>query len=729
VSGGPQRDSLVERTRRRSAARAVRARAGAERAGHRATLSRAAIAFVLLLLLPLSMNACGEDRQPTPMVPIEPATRVETNWIGRCVDPLGVPIAGCSVLLAAVPTAVGGEPYVAQARADADGRFALPAPARDRVGPRGLVLGLRHPDFPIRIARITDPGADGGDLGTFVFRSERALEVHVLDLQGRPIAGATIDAEPLLVADWMPQAIATTLRARARTDAAGTAFLPAIHASFDGAALRVAARADGFGERVLAVERPSDARPIAIRIGPSATVRGRVVLATDAETPVRAEVALGVPDGAGTLAWQRTDTSTDGTFRLAVGTPTGTEPMRSGGPSAPPLLRVTLLEGAPPFDRGSSFALPDVPIERLTAGPLTIRLPIAILASGILVDASSGQPIPGATVRARHRLVGDPQSGLTVQPVATSDENGHFELFGAPSAIASNRLDPPGRTSVSVSSDGRSTVLVDLPLIAPDSAASHPETTVPIDPPASVVGLVTLATGGRPAAEPCADALVELFAVDESGGIARAPVAALATGADGRFRLLAPPAGSYRLRASAPERAPAWSSEFGVGRTGSVSPALPPLRAGATVLAEVASDRAALGLLANEYDERAEVTVELAPVPVDGDDPRRPRVAFATPAVRGDDSSPSEATADAGPVAVARFDQVPTGTWEVVYHFRFPPRVDIPRGQTPQSTSRTTAFDVVLAAPAGAPHCESVRIGRITVEPRSTPYTVQGSPP
>ena len=123
----------------------------------------------------------------------------ELSYKGVVVDPAGKPVAGAKVYLLFAPGPEGP-----RATTGSDGRFAFTAAGRPpaptpRVGAEaegfamgGASKGFATGDF------LDGPPDDGRDL-TVKLVADQTVEGRVVDLEGRPVAGATVRVEYLFV--------------------------------------------------------------------------------------------------------------------------------------------------------------------------------------------------------------------------------------------------------------------------------------------------------------------------------------------------------------------------------------------------------------------------------------------------------------------------------------------------------------------------------------------------
>jgi RNA polymerase sigma factor (sigma-70 family) len=135
---------------------------------------------------------------------------------GRVVDPDGKPIAGASLW---IWTYDGKKTDVPRARSEEDGRFRLSVSAQERSKYAQIVASFES--YGPAWAKV-GPSAALNDLLLRLVKDDVALEGRVLDLEGKPIANASVqpftlcDADQAILDDWIRTLRQSTAEAFAR---------------------------------------------------------------------------------------------------------------------------------------------------------------------------------------------------------------------------------------------------------------------------------------------------------------------------------------------------------------------------------------------------------------------------------------------------------------------------------------------------------------------------------
>lgn len=379
--------------------------------------------------------------------------------------------------------------------------------ARGRYRIEGLAIGLHTVSASARgftaSARASVPTGSHADLYLFPGASVTGV---VRDLQGRPIAGAQVMAEP-----EEPDFGGSSPRVLS-TDARGRFDVPGLKPGSYTLVARRRGLAPGWVPKVV-VEPGDDARADLV-LTPGARVVGRLVGAT--ERPVAGRVSVQETDGRtapSALAESlRGEAGLDGRFAIDA-VPPGQHVLAVVAPGhAPRRVEVEVRNGDAQADVG------DVALET----GLTIR--------GRVRDKARA-PVAGASIYAYQRW-----SDLGTPAEARSEVDGSFVLAGL----------SPGAYQLRVKASGFGGVDREV-----DAGAENVE--LVLEPAGAILGTVTDEAG-----EPVESYRVTARAVRREGPVLTSPPRSASVGsADGRFTLDDVAEGTYVLVIAAPERASA----------------------------------------------------------------------------------------------------------------------------------------------------------------------------
>ncbi len=335
----------------------------------------------------------------------EAAPSKQAAIVGRVRDALGHPLAECTVTFSELDPEHGLLPVssgdtTAQAASGTDGRFALSL-GKHRPG----VLTLVHRDFPLRIVapRLhVEPGTTR-DLGDVTLFSQPGLIVIVRTAALVVVPNAIVTATPTLRDVSLPTAVHGLGERTAATDAQGHAVLYGMAAG--PYTVRVEAAHMAAHERAhLQPENPPRAAELVVVVSGGHVILGQVEAPVGTD-PGRTVVVAEPADGGVVLTAQVTK---DGDFRL------------SGATAGRYRINVESVR------LGRAQAEVVVPGRRVVItldGGRTMR--------GIVRARATGDPIPGAMVRAEPRdgwpLV---RAGETVRPETETNLDGLFSIVG-----------------------------------------------------------------------------------------------------------------------------------------------------------------------------------------------------------------------------------------------------------------------------------------------------------
>lgn len=294
---------------------------------------------------------------------------------GQVQDEAGRPVVGAQVTIN-FPQALSGPRVPIESfpiSTDADGRWHTDIVPADTAF---LPVAVEHPDYlPPEGQAVEEPTLNSLQDRTALFklRSTCVLDGQVLDLEGRPVAGAKV----VRGQEWGIMGVEEANKTE--TDAAGKFHFGRLTA---GKAM-VAAQAPGFGPAKAVTEIRQGATPLVLKLQKSQTLRGQV---TDPAGAPLAAVDIKV-DGWGDFRYPGIETKTgaDGRFTL----------------SDLPDDQVQL-----DFEKGGYMR---TLFYRLQPGPeeQVVKLTPILRVHGKVVDAATGQPIPEFTLTpgsARHGM-------------------------------------------------------------------------------------------------------------------------------------------------------------------------------------------------------------------------------------------------------------------------------------------------------------------------------------
>jgi hypothetical protein len=331
--------------------------------------------------------------------------------MGRVVDLQGRPIPGAEVLLmpASSPTTLEEiqalHETAPRATSDSKGQFRL-----DRIGKGPFDLQARARGFlPTRVRQVPiPPGSGTADLGVISLQPGIGIEGRVVDPEGNPVEGASVQATPssgLSPKDLQPDE-------REAVTGGDGAFSLAGFRDGELLTLRVARR--GFSTRTLSRLETPFAEPLTVELTPAARIAGTVL--DESGNPVTSaklilsedpKEAAGATRGRFTAAGQ---VDSEGRFELVD--------------LAPGRFRLSALaSGYLPEMRGGLDLKEGIGIEGID---LILRRGAVIEGR---VQAPDGSPAAGARVMVLDQPA-QTDLGLAGRPETFADNEGHYELGG-----------------------------------------------------------------------------------------------------------------------------------------------------------------------------------------------------------------------------------------------------------------------------------------------------------
>ncbi len=437
--------------------------------------------------------------------------------------------------------------WAARTRSRANGTFTL-----EGLPPGRWTFVATAPGFPPAVEEDRLLGGGGGAAPVeFLLRPGSPLRVRVVDGQGRPVPGAAVAVSSLSRFYLLHSHGFVAAPLRARTDAEGRCVFTGPREG--DVALQVRTGPGRETEHRVNLGGPGEAT---VRTGGSATLRLRVKDPAGAAVAGAEAVALMEdPEGAWAALLRGV---TDGEGRLIL------DGLPAGRVSS---LVVRKGEFAPAFPLGS----PDLPGEPLLLADgggedREVVLRPGATVRGTVARASTGKPVPGATVT----LVVRALLGLGAERAAVTDASGGFQFTDLPEGPALLEAAAEGLACPGLGT--RDPTGEPLPGAPPDparleiTAATGKEARrILLEETGAVEGRVTAAGA------PVAGARVEL--------LADGPVEPVLSDGSGAFRFQGVPAAlALRLSAAAPGRLTGRSAPFDLapgGKAASVDILLP----------------------------------------------------------------------------------------------------------------------------------------------------------
>jgi len=364
----------------------------------------------MLFLGACSAAALAADDKAADRPPAQETSAAATRTVaGRIVDADGKPVDGARVWW------VVRQRFKAAGRTDAAGRFRLTTPTAwmppDLKRQVDVVWAL-GPNNDVAVGLACDGLVTEGKSRDWELRLNRAevVRVSVVDPDGRPVAGATVEPANFRNArgfDLLPEPITTALRAT--TDAAGHARMHIGFRDF----FNVFVTSERFGVQDVRLD-PRDSEPErTIRLNDVGRIEGRLIAKEPKDVrgvPIRIQSVRGTTEGWATvvtdergnfvvpqLAW--------GTIHVRGGSGDGSSPLR------PRLPNHFLL-------RAGETAHLEIPVERL----VTVR--------GSVQTEDTHAPVAGANVTVGF---GNGMQGSQ----AVTDAKGRFEVRVLPGSVDS----------------------------------------------------------------------------------------------------------------------------------------------------------------------------------------------------------------------------------------------------------------------------------------------------
>lgn len=329
--------------------------------------------------------------QPPPAPPSPPVEPTGEEGLSAIVeDPMGLPLDGVRAYLIpedrSIAEATGpltdAQVYEAHARTETSGRLLFSSP---RPGPKFLIL--LHPGYALHLTRTEAPQGRSVDLGRIRMAPSPPFQGSVVDSEGRPVPGAVVAVVPF------PDCADLYLLARIGSDGR---FL---FEAGPGEVFSAAAAAPGLQTETC--ELAPSRKEHRFVLASLASIRG-LVRQQDGLSPAHAfrlQLLRVTPDGRfRELIADAAIESEDGTYNLADLGP-GRYELRFRGQGASVVRPITIGEGK----------APSADVTLVEEG----------LATGIVVDDSTGAPISGAIVS---------HSEMPELYSARTDAHGEFRL-------------------------------------------------------------------------------------------------------------------------------------------------------------------------------------------------------------------------------------------------------------------------------------------------------------
>jgi RNA polymerase sigma factor (sigma-70 family) len=374
----------------------------------------------------------GAEPRPRPAPPPAPPAeksekREELAISGRVLDPAGKPVAGAEITVVMVgwhdPGAEGKADDVNRShevKADEDGRFrAQVARPAGVLNPLVRVIAAA-PGFGFGWSEA--PG-DSPATGLVIrLHAERTLRGRVLDVEGRPVAGARVQVEravaPFVRPYFNPAPSQAPVPKPVTTDADGRFTLPGIGRDV---AVRLDVLHEDFTPDSTDVATADQARPgdVAVVLSPARTLSGRVVAADTGKPVPGVRITFQAYSKDSNWAGGGVIVRTDEEGRFSA------RPYR--GEVYP--AYVTPPEGRPYLGVQRRVEWPRGVVKH----EVTFELPPGVVVGGTVVDEGDGKPIAGAAVNYR-AAAGNPnvKPGVAVGAPLRTGADGTFRITVLP---------------------------------------------------------------------------------------------------------------------------------------------------------------------------------------------------------------------------------------------------------------------------------------------------------